>query len=52
MHFKRFLASEKTKNEAWKLEKKLQLVNESINQCLSSKYVGDKANQIRWVLYV
>ena len=48
MHFKRFLASEKAKNESWKLEKKLQSLNALINPCLSSKYDENKVHQIRY----
>ncbi|XP_066911701.1 putative leucine-rich repeat-containing protein DDB_G0290503 [Clytia hemisphaerica] len=45
-HFKRFLASEKAKNKAHELEKKLQSINNGIKEKISNKYEGEKAEEL------
>jgi len=45
-HFKRFLESEKSKNQSWKLEKELEEINTKISQQLSKKFQNKEVAKI------
>ena len=50
-HFKRFLESEKSKNQSWKLEKELEEINTKISQKLSGKVESKKAAKIKYYIF-